>query len=343
MKTIQDVILNNAWKSVSFMQSTDVNRLFNSGIVTSASESAQRIINALDFNNVQATVKMGLVDYQWAEQNLGDASDKTVSSLQPMFDEVDVKTYYGNQWWGVYTIQRDLMNTTQPNRLVLEHVGRYWAKMYNRIISACLSGLSKLPEITVGDGTQELSRKLVIEARKRKGDMGFGKLANMYMSSLTLADILEKQADGAPELITERYGLITIVKDGVTQQVQSDTPEYVYGGVTKITLDDTMTDGVISLVEDGAFAFTQKDLANPLAYVNDPKAGNGAGKEEWGTKALYILHPVGFSFVGVHGEDYESRSGLTLAELQGGGLYELKVDPKLAPITNLKVKIGAGE
>ncbi len=340
MKTIQDVILNNAWKSSSFMQSTDVNRLFNSGIVNSASDQAQALINAIDYDNVQATVRVGMVGYDWAEQNLGDASDTVVTALQPMFDEVDVKTFYGNQWWGVKTIQRDLMNTTQPNRLVLETVGRYWAKMYNKIISATIAGLSKLPKITVGDGTTNLSRKMVIEARRRKGDMGFGRLAKMYMSSATLADILTKQADGAPELVTERYGLITIVKDGVTQQVQNDTPEYVYGGVTPIVVDDALADGVISLVEDGAFAFAQKELANPLAYVNNPKSGNGAGAEEWGTKALYILHPVGFSFVGKHGVNYQSRSGLTIAELQGGGLYELKVDAKLSPITNLKVKMG---
>lgn len=340
MKTIQDVILNNQWKSSSFMASTDVNRLFNSGIVSNASDQAQALINAIDYDNVQATVRVGMVGYDWAEQNLGDASDTVVTALQPMFDEVNAKTFYGNQWWGVKTIQRDLMNTTQPNRLVLETVGRYWAKMYNKLISATLSGLSTVAEITVGDGTANLSRKMVIEARKRKGDMGFGKLANMYMSSGTLADILEKQADGAAELITERYGLITIVQDGVTQTVQNDTPEYVYGGVTSIIVDDAIADGVISLVEDGAFAFAQKDLLNPLAYVNDPKSGNGAGAEEWGTKAVYLLHPVGFNFVGVHGTDYESRSGLTIAELQGGGLYELNVDAKLAPITNLKVKMG---
>ena len=59
MKTIQDVILNNAWKSSSFMQSTDVNRLFNSGIVTSASDAAQNLINAIDYDNVQSTVRVG--------------------------------------------------------------------------------------------------------------------------------------------------------------------------------------------------------------------------------------------------------------------------------------------
>ncbi|MDQ7061555.1 MAG: hypothetical protein Q9M43_10675 [Sulfurimonas sp.] len=34
--------------------------------------------------------------------------------------------------------------------------------------------------------------------------------------------------------------------------------------VTPIIVDDTMTDGIISLVEDGAFAFGQKNIKDPL-------------------------------------------------------------------------------
>ena len=340
MATIQDVIQNNNWKSSSFKQSTYVNRLLNSGIITGASQQAQDLLNAIDYENVQSTVRVGMVDYDWAEQNLGDASDNTVTALQPIFDELDVKTFYANQWWGVRAIQKDLMNTTQPNRLVLEHVGRYWATQINKIISSTVSGMSDIADITVGDGTENLSRKMVIAARKKKGDMGFGKLAKMYMNSTTMADILDKQEDGTiKELITEKYGQVTIVKDGVTQLVQSETPQYVYGGATPVVVDDAMKDGIISLIEEGSFAFAQKDLANPLMYSNDPKAGNGVGKEEWGTKSLYVCHPIGFGFKGVYGTDYANRSGLTLAELQGGGQYELKVDPKLSPITNLRVRI----
>lgn len=341
MKDIKDIILNNAWKSSSFQKATEVNRLFNSGIVSKASDAAQTLIQAMDYNNVQSTVRVGLVDYKWAEQNFGDASDTVATALEAVFDELDVKVFYGNQWWGVRSIQKDLMDETQPNRLVLNKVGQFWATQFNKIISATVSGMGDIPEITIGDGTDNLSRKMVIKARKNKGDMGFGKLAKMYMNSTTMADLLDKQEDGTiKELITEKYGQVTIVKDGITQVVQSDTPSYVYGGATPIVVDDAMKDGIISLIEDGAFAFTQKDLADPLMYDKSSKAGNGAGKEEWGTKALYIMHPVGFSFKGVYGTNFASRSGLSLAELQGGGLYELKVDAKLAPITNLKILIG---
>lgn len=340
MPTIQNVIQNNSWKSSSFKQSTEVNRLFNGGIIATASQQAQDLLNAIDYDNVQSTVRVGMVDYDWAEQNLGDATDRTATALQPIFDELDVKTYYANQWWGVRSIQKDLMSSTQPNRLVLEHVGRYWATQFNKIVSSTVSGMGDIAAITVGNGTENLSRKMVISARRKKGDMGFGKLAKMYMNSITMADILDKQEDNLiKELVTEKYGKVTIVKDGITQLVESDTPQYVYGGVTPIVVDDAMKNGIISLIEEGAFAFAQKDLASPLMYSNDPKAGNGVGKEEWGTKCLYVLHPIGFGFKGRHGVNFASRSGLSLAELQGGGQYELKVDPKLSLITNLRVRI----
>ena len=342
MATLQDVILNNSWKSSTFNESTDVNRLFNSGIVTAASAQAQAMINAVEYDNVQSTIKVGMLDFTWTEQNFGDASATVAPVRYPNFDEMDGKIFYGNSWWGIATIQRDLMNSTAPLRLVLEFVGRYWATQFNRIISATVSGMSDITDITVGDGTTNLSRTMVIEARKQKGDMGFGKLANMYMSSTTISDILTKQEAGtiSRELITEKYGTVSINKDGVTQVVQSDTPEYVYGGATKVVVDDSMNDGIISLVEERAFAFAQRDLAQPLMYDSQPSAGNGVGREQWGSKMLYILHPVGFSFNGVEGTSFASRSGLTIAELKNGSQYELKVDAKLSPITNLRVKIG---
>ena len=342
MATIQEVIQNNNWKSVSFEKATEVNRLINSGIVTKAGDSASNFINALSFDNVQSTMTVGLVDSEWVEQNLGDASNDLASSIEALYDEVNVKTFYGNQWWAVRTIEKDLLSATKPNQLVLDKIGSYWATQWNKIISATISGMSDIAEITVGDGTQNLSRSLITSVRKLKKDMGVGKLANAYMSSTTLFDVIEKQDAGTiTEIITEKYGQVTVVKDGITQVVQSDTPTYVLNKVTEIMVDDTMKDGVISLVEDNAFAYTQKEMKDPLMYNNDPKAGNGAGKEEFGTKMLYMMHPIGFSFKGELGTDYASKSGLTLAELQGGGLYELKVDIKLSPITNLKVKIGA--
>lgn len=342
MATIQEVIQDNEWTSISFQESIDVNRLFNSGILTNAGDSAQSILSAMDESNVQETIRVGLTDIAWAEQNLGDATDNAAVSLEPTFSDVNIKTFYGNQWWAIRSIQKDLLNATQPNRLVLNKVGMFWATQFNRTISATISGMSDIAEITVGDGTTNLNRIMVIDARQKRGDMGYGKLAKMHMNSTQIAWILTQQAnDTIDELITPIYGMVTIVEDGVERMVQSVTPKYVYDGVTDIVIDDTVNNGIISMVEDGAIAFSQKDLANPLMYDNSPKLGNGVGKEEWGTKSLYILHPIGFDFVGQLPADYANKSGLSLAELQAGGMYELAVDPKLARITNLKVKFEA--
>jgi len=338
--TILNVIQNNQWKSSSFIQSTDVNKLISGGIVTGASEQASAILNAMDYGNVQSTMTIGLVDTAWAEQNFGDATDTLASSLEPFFDEYKVKTFYGNQWWAVRTIQKDLMNSTEPNRLVLNKVGAYWATQWNRIISATVSGMSTIAGITVGDGLVNFSRSMVISAMTLKGDMGFGKLNEMYMSSATFADQLAKQEVAGVTLFTQGSKQRTVKVNGVETLVATNETVWYYDGATEVVLDDTMTLGIISLISKGAFAFSQKDLNDPLMYEKTAKAGNGAGKEEYGTKSLYIMHPIGFDFVGVLGTNYASKSGLTLAELQGGGQYALKVDAKLSPITNLKVKIG---
>lgn len=345
---IQDVIQNNNWKSSSFLRSTAANRLVSDGILSSVSQAAKDMINAINEANVQSTVTLGLIDSVWAEQNLGDASATVAGSISALFDEYKVKTFYGNQWWKVATIQKDLMSETKPNQFVNEKIGAYWAEQWNKLIAATISGLSTIPAIVVGDALTNLSKLTIINARLKKGDYGFGALAKMYMSSTTLGDILTKQANGTitDVLIAPVYGQVTKVVNGVETLVQSDVPTYMYEGVTPIVLDDTISNGLIALVEQGAFAFMYKDLDSPLMYSNDPKAGNGAGLEEFGTKALYVCHPVGFDFIGACAETgaaaptYAKKSGLTLAELAAGGQYSLKVDAKLAPITVVKVKIG---
>jgi hypothetical protein len=74
-------------------------------------------------------------------------------------------------------------------------------------------------------------------------------------------------------------------------------------------------------------------------YNEDSKAGNGAGSEDFGTKKLFVMHPVGFTVAGVIPTNYASKSGFSLAELQAGGIYSLAVDKKLSPITILKVAL----
>lgn len=341
--TIQQVIQNNSWGSVNFNQSSNVMRLYQSGMVTGSGVAAERMINALDFDNVQDTIQLGFTGYPWAEQNFGDASDTVAAALQPFFETQIVKTFYGNMWWEVSGIQQDLLSASKPKRLVLEHVGKYWGTMWNKLLSATISGMSDIAAITVGNGTQDLSRKMVIDARKKKGDLGFGKLATMYMSSTTLADILTKQAasESAESLITEHYETYRVSEGNISREVKAETPKYLYCGVTPVVIDDAMTDGIISLVDDYAFVLQPKKLANALMYDENARSGNGVGKKQWGTRMLYVLHPTGFSFKGRRGVDYSSASGLTIAELSGGGLYELSVDPKFSPIINLKIRIGA--
>ncbi|NYT46366.1 MAG: hypothetical protein H0A75_00210 [Candidatus Methanofishera endochildressiae] len=67
-----------------------------------------------------------------------------------------------------------------------------------------------------------------------------------------------------------------------------------------------------------------KDLDNAMMYDNSPRSGRGVGKEQWGTKAIYIIHPTGFSFKeSQSGAHAYSPSGLTIANLKRGNKYEL--------------------
>lgn len=361
MSKIADIIQNNNWRTSSFERSTDVNRLFNSGILTMMGQQANDAVSAIDQSNVQSVITLGLSDFGFKEQNLGSSIIATkATSIAADFKEYQVKTFYGNQWWQVTNIERDLMQINKPLQHVNEKIGAYWAIQINKLIGATVSSLTRITEITTGDGTKNLSLQMVLDSRNLKAELGYGDLGRMYMSSGTLFDILTKINDGRIPfpLITEAHGDLSISLTNpvgnpsspiyqTTAQQTRTAPMYVFNGVTPIVLDDSIANGTISIVENNAFGYARKDLTSPLMYANDPKSGNGAGSEEWGTKSLYVVHPLGFGFIGKQGAvpgtggvTYVSRSGLTIAELLAYKQYALVEDVKLSKIMNLNVKIG---
>lgn len=338
MATIADIILNNNWKATSVNKSTQVNAVLNSGIVTTTGQEVTDLLNAINEQNVQSKITTSLVQYPWAEGNLGDASATLANPLSIGFEEVEVKTFYVNQWWNVRTIQKDLLQSTTPNLVVNEFMGRFWSETYNKIIASTITGIATdIAELVNGDGTATFTDNLVIDTMLLKGDMGMQGLYSMQMNSKTFASAKKK----APSSFTQTFGTpIVQVVNGVETTIQGKPTGWVYNGYVKVVIDDVMPDGKIALIDEGAFAYAEKDnIEKPLMYNEDSKAGNGAGSEDFGTKKLFILHPLGFTFVGVLGTDYASKSGLTLAELQGGGLYELAVDVKLSPITILWIAL----
>lgn len=337
MATISEVILNNNWKATSVSKSASVNAVLNSGIVTTTGQEVTDLLNAINEQNVQSKITTSLVQYPWAEGNLGDASGTVATPLNVGFEEVDVKTFYVNQWWNVKTIQKDLLQSSTPNMVVNEFMGRFWSESYNKIIASTITGISSITELVQGDGTETFTDNLIIDTMLLKGDMGMQGLYSLQMNSKTFASAKKK----APSSFTQTFGTaITQVVNGVETTIQGKPNGWVYNGYVKVIIDDVMTDGKIALIDEGAFAWAEKEnIEKPLMYNEDSKSGNGAGSEDFGTKKLFILHPLGFTFVGVLGTDYASKSGLTLAELQGGGLYELAVDVKLSPITILWIAL----
>jgi hypothetical protein len=335
--TIKDVILNNNWKATTVKKSTSLNAMLSSGIIATTGEEVTDLLGAINEQNVQSVIKTALVDYQWAEGNLGDASATNATAISPDFTEVDVKTFYVNQWWNVKAIQSDLLKSTTPKATINEFIGRFWAETYNKIIGATITGMADIAEIIQGDGLATFTSNLVIDTMLLKGDMGMKGLETMQMNAKTFVACKKKE----PTMFTQTFGnSIMQVVGGVETIVRGEPTGWVYDGYVKVVIDDVMPDGKIAFINKGAFAWGEKEnIENPLMYNNDPKAGNGAGSEDFGTKKLFILHPRGFKFIGVLATGYASKSGLTLAELQTGGLYDLAVDVKLSPITILWISI----
>lgn len=359
-RTLEQIILDNEWTSHSFFDSTELNALITGGIIDTSDDRGEAILSGLDRQNVQSTYRLGFSDIDHSEANIGSTiSSQMVNGSRAFFKEANVKTFYNNQWWEVPAMERHLLNEAEPVRFLLEEIGRYWAQEIDMKIAATLDGMKDIPEITVGDGTKQFSEDLILMARELKGDFGVRELFTMYMSSATLFALLRKQrANTIDNLIVEAYGPTSLVGEnrvgsdgtrgeasrGFSNVLASRTPRFFYNGVTPIVVSDNLEDGIAHMVDNGAFAYNQANFTDPIVYDYQPRAGNGAGIEQYGSRALFLLHPKGFSFTGQQSQTggsgkFANNGGLTLAELKAGGQYELNEDVKLARIFNVRFTI----
>lgn len=337
MATIAEVILDNNWKVTAVNKSTALNAVLESGIVSSSSQDARDMLNAINEDNVQSTMTMSLIGYDWAEGNLGDASSTLATALVEAFNEANVKTFYVNQWWNVKTIQQDLLKSTEPNRVVNEFMGRFWSESFNKYIASTITGIALIPELLVGDGLSTFTDDLILDTMLLRGDFGVQGIDTMQMNSKTFVSAKKKE----PASFTQTFGNpITQVVGGVETTVRGKPTGWLYDGYVKVVIDDVMPDGKIALVDNNAFAYAEKtNIDEPAMYDKQSKSGNGAGSEDFGTKKLFVMHPIGFTVSGVLATDYASKSGLTMAELQSGDIYSLAVDVKLSPITVLFIAL----
>lgn len=345
MALLKDVLFDNNWNSASFHDSLAVNALIKTGVITPIRGSIRQDIDGLDSDNMKSIITSGIVSRTFAEPTGMDASDDEIAPNELSQEEYRVKTFYQAYSELERSIQDDIAPMTVADaRIHLINVfGDYWATHWNKIIAHTLKGMSTLVTITIGDGTANISRSMVLDARKLRGDLGFGKIGLMYMSSGTLYDALVKQENStiSKGTIVETYGQNTITVDGVTTFVASETPVYKFNGVTDIVLDDDLSDGIIGVVEGGAFGIGERNLSTPLETFRNPLSGGGSGKTQVISRKSFILHPIGFDFDGELGTDFVKVSELNYGELQGGGLYSIAHDVKETKITMLKVKIGA--
>lgn len=347
MALLEDVLFDNKWNSASFHDSLAVNALINTGIITPIRGSIRQDIDGLDSDNMKSVITSGIISRTFEEPKGMDASDDEITPNVLSQSEYRVKTYYQAYSELERSIQDDIAPMTVADaRIHLINVfGLYWATHWNRIIAHMLKGFSTLAAITVGDGAANISRTMVLDARLKRGDLGFGAIGRMYMSSTTLYDALVKQEAETIDsgTIVETYGTNTIVVDGVTTVVASETPTYRFNGVTEIILDDDLDAGIIGVVDRGSFGIGERNLSTPLETFRNPLSGQGSGKTQVISRKSFILHPIGFNFTGVfEDEDFGKISELTYAELQGGDLYDIAHDIKETKITILKVLIGAG-
>ncbi len=358
-QSLEDILGDNDFHSLSYLESEYANTLINNPSVTMVGSDGRDHLNAYEMQNknLPSVLEVGYSGYDHAEWNTGNTSDDEATAEDPFFLTYKTKTYYKNRWFNVKTIQRDLLKALDPVAFLNGFIAKDLITYYNTVIAGTLAGMSDITAVTIGDGSKEFSQGLVQQAEGIKSDAGYKSFSRFYMNSATVSNILTKQRLGTiknPLIEPLKIGEKAILRvDAGTEGAKygqsvekkmGGVSNLVYLGSIPIVLDDNLKDGVISILEEGAFAFAQTEFNNPLNYHRKPMSGNGSGKEVLGMRVSFIMHPVGFNFVGskstnIGAGNYASPFGLSLAELISGGQYEVGHNIKETKIIQIKVSM----
>lgn len=225
-----------------------------------------------------------------------------------------------NQAWQTADLTAELAGS-DPMQRISGRVGEYWAREFDRLAIATLSGIiaSNVAGAndmvynatglsgthTVGNETvnnSQLSYRAIMEAKQTMGDKA-QKLRIIVMHSRLYTNL---QRQNLIQFIPNSQGVIEFPTYLGYRVVVTDNVPTVTGGGN--------TDYTSYLCAEGVLGWGESPPANPVAVVRDEMQGNGSGMETLVTRRQFALHPYGFTWNAASvAADFPSDTELALA------------------------------
>lgn len=251
------------------------------------------------------------------EENVASPDESIMAGVNGMSGGTqDAITHFRDQSWASGRMIPTLKGV-DPMMEVARKVERYKIERRKKHLATNLTAIA----ITAGspytaDGlTEVLNSKLILKGLQTFGDAK-GKVKTAVMHSIQHFYLQEAAL-------------------GYKPASETDTGFAQIHGIN-IVVTDTMPVTLVALVADDAFAYGAADLGDQtLELAAIPRGSRGWGNDEITARWQYILHPMGFNFVGAVDA---SNASPTNAEMANGNDWALAVsNRKAVPFGFIKV------
>lgn len=328
---LSDVIVPEVYSQYMAVNSPEVTRFFDSGVVTrneildSHANSGGNVAHLPFWRDLDPDNEPNIGSDDPAQTS---TPDKITAGKQRALNA------YLNQSWSTMDLSGELAGS-DPMARILQRTNTYWARQWQRrLVASCVGVmLSNIANddsdmvVTIGNDAEGsptddnlFGGEAYIDAELTLGDQigtttAIGMHSQVYGRARKL-DLIEfvRESDAAPAIPTY-MGKRVIVDDGLP----------VVAGENRLMYTTV-------LFGPGAFGYGVGQPNEPVEVERKPDQGNGAGAEILYERRTWLLHPFGFAF------DDQKVAGLsaTLAELRDPDAWSRVVERKNVPLAFLR-------
>lgn len=271
------------------------------------------------------------------EPNIGsDDPTDTITAKKVDGDKMTVIKHFHNQAWSEADLAAQLHHGQDPLDRVVNRVGAYINRDYQRVIVNALTGI--LADNIANDSqdmindisndsvdaitdAERLSIEAAIDAIGTMGDK-LDVFSDIFMHSVVYTKAKKNNLiDTIPD--SEQGGEIEMFANKL--RVHVDDGVNTIAGTNRVKYDTYITG-------PGLFQYAPFTPRTPSEVDRAPGQGGGEGVETLYQRWHFMLHPVGFDFVatGITGQSP------TYAELAAAAQWDRKWDRKLIPFATLR-------
>lgn len=285
---LSDVVVPELWTPNFILESPELVRFFNSGIV-----ERDPVIDTLASGEGQIFNVRHMNDLANDEENISSDNPSATSTPKKVTGAAQVAIkLMRNQSWSSMDLVAALQNP-DPVNVIRDRIAAYWARRWQAATVAIINGVIADNEANdsgdmVFDATgltsTGINGEYILEAKQTAGDAA-GDLSVIAMHSQLYTN-LQKQnlivylRDGDANVQFPTYlGYRVVVDDGLPTEITSNGVEYVS-----------------ALYAPGALRLGMGSPKVPTEIERKPDSGNGEGEEILYNRQHFVLHPRGFSY-----------------------------------------------